>query len=79
MSDYDDLAIYNAERHRGLVHTDEYRQRMAMLQQRFDDERRAEDEDGLYAGVLLIDAGHLLLKAPTRLRAWWGQLPRRSA
>ena len=37
-----DLAIYNAECHRGIVHTPEYDQRMADEQALFDAEREAE-------------------------------------
>lgn len=31
------LSQYNAERHRGIMHTDEYSERMAELQRRFDE------------------------------------------
>lgn len=30
------LAMYNAEKHRGIVHTPEYAERMTALQERFD-------------------------------------------
>lgn len=36
------LATFNAERHRGLVHTPEYSERMDELQRRFDGRLRAE-------------------------------------
>ena len=32
---FEPLAVYNAERSRGIVHTDEYRERMAKLQDDF--------------------------------------------
>ena len=34
--EFDDLARYNAERARGLVHTDEWTERMRREQERFD-------------------------------------------
>jgi hypothetical protein len=39
------LATYNGERSRGLVHTEEYQQRMARLQQTYDDASRMQDND----------------------------------
>lgn len=41
---FEALAVYNAERTRGLVHTAEYDQRMAVLQAEFDG-RPVSDED----------------------------------
>ena len=38
--DFDELATYNAERARGIVHTPEYDKRMAEVQHRFDWEQR---------------------------------------
>ena len=38
---YDDLARYRAEVHRGIVHTDEWRAKMADLQSHWDAEQRA--------------------------------------
>ena len=35
---YEQLAIYNAERSRGIVHTPEYDEAMAVIQERFDRE-----------------------------------------
>jgi hypothetical protein len=35
------LATFNGERARGLVHTEEYRERMAKLQSRFDETTQA--------------------------------------
>lgn len=39
MSDYDQLAIYNAEVARGIVHTPEWDQKMAAVQQRFNEQQ----------------------------------------
>jgi hypothetical protein len=36
-AEFEPLAVYNAETTRGIVHTEEWRQRMADLQQRFDE------------------------------------------
>lgn len=34
-SDYNKLAIYNSEVHRGLIHTDEYKLKMEKIQKEF--------------------------------------------
>jgi hypothetical protein len=50
-SPYDQLALYNAERARGIVHTPKWDERMAVLQSRWDQELalEAECEAGAYA------------------------------
>jgi hypothetical protein len=42
-TEVDRLGRYNAERARGLVHTETWQQQMATLQARFDDDMRAQD------------------------------------
>lgn len=39
------LATYNAERHRGLVHTPEYEKRMASEQERFNKQTYTQEDD----------------------------------
>jgi hypothetical protein len=43
-SAYEALALYNAERGRGIVHTQEWDERMAVLQARWDQELAQEAE-----------------------------------
>jgi hypothetical protein len=45
-----DLAVYNAEVHRGIVHTPEYDERMAEEQRRFDELGFWPDERGRWPG-----------------------------
>jgi hypothetical protein len=40
---YGQLAAYNAEVARGIVHTDEWKAKMAELQRRFDEEHRHDE------------------------------------
>lgn len=40
--EFEYLAVYNAEVARGIMHTPEWQQRMAEVQRRFDEQRRAE-------------------------------------
>ena len=46
-SEFNDLAVYNAETHRGLMHTEEWKKRMEEVQKRFNEWQR----NHLYKGV----------------------------
>ena len=73
-----ELATYNSERARGLVHTDEWNQRMAAAQAAFDAARRAEihaeaaKARAAGATVVETESGGLLIIPPRhRRRRWW--------
>ena len=40
--DFDKLARYNGEKSRGIMHTDEYKKKMKLLQQQYDKEIRTQ-------------------------------------
>lgn len=54
-SEYNELAQYNAERHRGILHAPEHKDRMAGLQRRFDE--WAKVQRGEHDVMLSSDAG----------------------
>lgn len=79
-----ELATYNSERARGLIHTDEWHQRMARAQEAFDAARRAEihaeaaKARAAGATVIETEGGGLLIIPPSYQPRWWWPLARRS-
>lgn len=72
--DINTLAIYNAEKARGILHTPEWVEKMALLQQQFNDHQRRR----VYAMAEAIGArveettpggGYFITPAPAK--RWW--------
>jgi hypothetical protein len=64
--DRDLLATYNAERYRGILHTEEWRVRMAGLHKRWADNLRAEiiRKSRQPGGIMILDAGTRVVAEP---------------
>lgn len=68
MSEWTNLATFNSERARGLVHTQEWRQLMAVEQERFD---KARVDDLIVRGFRPIGNGDVWVGPSSTRLPWW--------